>query len=264
MDDALALKLAETVRRADPDRYFASLFAPAGRRAYLHALYAFNHEVAHVGESVREPMLGRIRLEWWRETAESAAKGNPRPHDVAHGLAALFADTSIKLADLEAIIAAREFDSSGEHFSDFAALEAYIDATGGGVMRLAAGILDGEAGAVQEAARAFGLTGLLRSLRFHNRRRKLYLPIAILNQEGITPDEFFLLENDPRIENVVRRTKARAWDHFLAARRIRPRAALPAILPAALVPIYLKRMNRDAPIHRRQMALLGAVMRGRL
>lgn len=264
MDDALALKLAEAVRRADPDRYFASLFAPAVRRPYLHALYAFNHEVAHVGESVREPMLGRIRLEWWRETAEGAATGKPRPHDVAHGLAALFAETSIKLADLEAIIAAREFDSSGEQFPDFSALEAYIDATGGGVMRLAAEMLGGDPTGVQEAARAFGLMGLLRSLPFHNRRRKLYLPVAALTEEGITPDEFFVLENDPRIENVVRRTKARAWDHFLAARQTRPRAALPAILPAALVPVYLKRMSKDVPIHRRQMALLSAAMRRRL
>ena len=42
---------------------------------------------------VREPMLGAIRLEWWRETAEGAAKGAPRNHDVARGLAALFAET---------------------------------------------------------------------------------------------------------------------------------------------------------------------------
>src|ERR1700761_1807366 len=143
MDSVLALKLASAVRRSDPDRYFASLFAPARSRPYLHALYAFNHEVAHVAESVREPMLGAIRLEWWRETAEDAAKGNPRPHEVARGLAALFMETGLKLADFEAIIAAREFDSSNEHFSDFTALETYLDATGGGVMRLAAELLGG-------------------------------------------------------------------------------------------------------------------------
>ena len=47
---------------------------------------------ARVAETVREPMLGAIRLEWWRETAEGAAKGAPRNHDVARGLAALFAE----------------------------------------------------------------------------------------------------------------------------------------------------------------------------
>src|ERR1700744_315890 len=91
MDSVLALKLAGMGRGADPDRYLASLFPPARARSHLYALYAFNHGVAQVGESVREPMLGAIRLEWWRETAESAAKGQPRNHDVARGLAGLVA-----------------------------------------------------------------------------------------------------------------------------------------------------------------------------
>src|ERR1700723_3891664 len=107
MDNHLALRLAKAVREADPDRYFASLFAPVSRRPYLYALYAFNHEVAHVAESVREPMLGAIRLEWWRETAEGAARGTPRNHDVARGLVALFEGEKLTLADLEALIAAR-------------------------------------------------------------------------------------------------------------------------------------------------------------
>ena len=60
------------MRAADPDRYFSALFAPAPARPLLLALYAFNHEVARVAETVREPMLGAIRLEWWRETVEGA------------------------------------------------------------------------------------------------------------------------------------------------------------------------------------------------
>src|ERR1700744_6034078 len=116
MDTALANRLAQSVRAADPDRYFSALFAPAARRTLLLALYAFNAEVARVAETVREPMLGAIRLEWWRETAEGAHKGTPRNHDVARGLAALLSAGAVTLADLEALIAARAFDSSADHF----------------------------------------------------------------------------------------------------------------------------------------------------
>src|SRR3982750_325458 len=130
MDASLANKLGASVRAADPDRYFSALFAPAPLRPHLFALYAFNHEVAHVAESVREPMLGAIRLEWWRETAEGAAKGAPRNHDVARGLAALFADRHLPLQALESIIAARAFDSDAGQLADFAALETYLDAPG--------------------------------------------------------------------------------------------------------------------------------------
>lgn len=263
MDNELAGKLAETVRRADPDRYFASLFAPASARPHLHALYAFNHELAHVAESVREPMAGAIRLEWWREAVEGAASGKPRPHDVAHGLAALFAETGLKRESFEAMIAARAFDSEAELFPDFTALEIYLDATGGSLMRLAAELLGGDPRPARDAALAFGFTGLLRSLPFHNRRHKLYLPLEVLREEGLSADEFFVLQNDPRIEKVMRQAMKRAQDHFLAARKTRPGAALPAILPAALVPIYLKRMGKDVPVYRRQIALLTAALKGR-
>jgi phytoene synthase len=143
-------------------------------------------------------------------------------------------------------------------------LETYLDATGGAVMRLAAELLGGDPLVTRDAALAYGLTGLLRSLPFHNRRHKLYLPLELLREEGLTPDEFFVLEQDPRIEKLVRRVIVRAWDHFLAAQRLKPRAALPAILPAALVPVYLKRMGKDVSIHRRQMALLSAAMKRKL
>jgi phytoene synthase len=265
MDSILAARLAQTVRTADPDRYFATLFAPASHRPYLYALYAFNHEVAHVAESVREPMLGAIRLEWWRETVEGAANGAPRNHDIARGLAALFAERALPPAWFEGIIAARAFDSGAGHFTDFAALEAYLDASGGTLMRLAAQILGGDTNSMREAALAYGLAGLLRSLQFHNRRHKLYLPLDLLSALGLSPDEFFVLENDPRIAAAVRQTGLRARDHFLAARNgPRPRTALAAMLPAALVPVYLKRLGRDVPIHRRQMALLAAAVKQRL
>src|SRR5258705_6645089 len=146
MDAALANRLAASVRAADPDRYFATLFAPAPSRPLLFALYAFNADVARIAETVREPMLGAIRLEWWRETTEGASKGAVRNHDVARGLAVLFNQSTIALAELESLIAARAFDSSADRFADFAALEDYLDSTSGLVMRLAARVLGGPAG----------------------------------------------------------------------------------------------------------------------
>ena len=271
MDAALANRLAASVRAADPDRYFATLFAPAPKRSLLLALYAFNAEVARIAESVREPMLGAIRLEWWRETAEGASKGVPRNHDTARGLAALFAQSPVALAELEALIAARAFDSSAEQLPDFAALGRYVDSTSGRLMRLAAQILDAPAGiddTLREAGQAYGLTGLLRALPFHNNRHKLYLPLDLLAALNLAPEEVFHLPpNEPRLAGAVRQVALKARDHFLAARRApKPGAALAAILPAALVPVYLRKLSsaRDVPIHRRQMALLSAAMKRRL
>jgi len=273
MDAVLANRLAAAVRAADPDRYFATLFAPANQRPYLFAFYAFNAELARVAENVREPMLGEIRLEWWRESVEAASKGTARNHDVARGLVCLFAERDLACADLEALIAARAFDSSPDHLADFAALENYLASTSGAAMRLAARILAGDpapgvAQGLRDAGLAYGLTGLLKGLPFHSGRHKLYLPLDLLSALELTPDMFFhLAKNDPRLEAVMRQVSWKARDAFLAARKApKPGAALAAVLPASLVPVYLRKLaaGKDVPIHRRQMALLSAAMRKRL
>ena len=68
----------QIVRAQDKDRFLASLFAPAERRPYLFALYAFALEIARVQALVQEPLAGTIRLQWWLEAlgglrAEEAA-----------------------------------------------------------------------------------------------------------------------------------------------------------------------------------------------
>src|SRR5487761_327814 len=91
--DSKLTALAALVNQHDRDRFVTALFAPEDRRENLFALYAFNYELAKVHESVREPMMGRVRLQWWRDTlAEIAAGQPPRRHEVAEPLARAIRD----------------------------------------------------------------------------------------------------------------------------------------------------------------------------
>jgi phytoene synthase len=231
----------ETVRRRDPDRYFSALFAPADKRHFLFALYALNYEIARIAETVREPMLAEIRLAWWRETVEGARAGKPRNHDVAKALAETLAANDLPRELFERLIAARSFDVSQDFFSDMGALEDYADATSGSVMRLAALILGVPSDELaREAGIAVALAGLLRATPFHAARGKRFLPDTLLDEAA-------------RL----------ARSHLETARRIAaPRPTLPAFLPAALVPLYLKRS--DLPLWRKQIALLRAAINGHI
>jgi phytoene synthase len=265
-------------RRADPDRYFSALFAPAIRRPFLFALYAFNHEVARVAEIVREPMLGEIRLQWWRETLAGAREGRPRAHDVARALAAMFAANAAPVSLFESIIDARSFDSSAETFADFAALEAYLDATSGNVMRLAAHILGaGEScdALAREAGIAYGLCGFVRSFAFHAARHKLYLPDELCGLVGLSAQDAFAGTAMEKIAAAIHQLALRARGRLNAARALaKPKQALPAFLPASLVPLYLRRVRRlgfdplrgslEISVHRKQVTLLSAAMRRRI
>ena len=118
--------LAALVRRHDRERYQTALFAPARRREALFALYAFNYEIARVRESVTQPMLGQIRLQWWREAIEAAFAGAaPRRHEVAGPLAAVIREHALTRAHFDRMIDAREHDLGDAPPATLAALEDY-------------------------------------------------------------------------------------------------------------------------------------------
>jgi phytoene synthase len=77
----------QTVRAADRDRFLGALFAPEPARSDLLALLAFDHELGRTRTVTREPMLARIRLEWWREAVtEAAGAARPRAQPIVEAL----------------------------------------------------------------------------------------------------------------------------------------------------------------------------------
>jgi phytoene synthase len=276
-EEALAACEA-SVRRHDPDRFFAALFAPADRRPLLFALYAFNYEVARIGEQSRDPMMGAIRLQWWRETIERAREGPTRANPAAVGLAEMFSRTAVSRELFETLLDAREFDIVPDTFADIAALESYCDATSSGLMRIAAKVLGAEArddAYLKHAGTAYGIAGLLRAIPFHAARAKLYLPLNQLTAEGLSPEDVLAGRNLEALQRVVPQLSAVARRHINLARAARhDRGEAVAALPAALAPLYLRQIGRrgfdplrntvDVPLFRRQWALLGAAMTGRI
>src|SRR5260221_5343506 len=140
----------QQVRRYDHDRFLTALFAPADRRDDLFALYAFNLEIAKIRETVTEQMLGRIRLQWWRETIEGFAAGTVRKHALAEPLADAVRRRDLPTATLLRLIDGREQDVEPDPPADLVALEAYADDTSVTLVALDAAVLGG----VPEGARA--------------------------------------------------------------------------------------------------------------
>lgn len=71
-------QLTQRVRHGDRDRFLTGLFAPPEKRQALFAIYALEFELARIPELVSEPMLGEIRLQWWRELIDAVASGHGR------------------------------------------------------------------------------------------------------------------------------------------------------------------------------------------
>jgi phytoene synthase len=265
------------VREHDPDRFLSALFAPSAQRASLFALYALNHEIARIGEAVTQPMLGEIRLQWWRETLEQARDGKSRDHDIARALAGLFAHADLPQEPFETMLDARVFDCTPDGFDTLAALETYADATSGNLMRLAALVLGGgpHDALASKAGIAYALGGVIRAIPFHAARRKLFLPRDLLAAHAVAPEDVFAGRVSPGLKAVIAAIAARTREHLKAARALpKPKRALAAFLPATVVPAYLKiathpgfdpfRDAADVPLYRRQLAMLRASLRGQV
>src|SRR4030095_16474995 len=124
-DDAYCL---EQVRRFDRDRYLTALFARPQARADLMALYAFNLEVAKTRELVREPMMGLMRQQWWRDCLAKIYAGNERRHQVVQPLAAAIRRHRLDRAPFDRLLDAREHDLGETPPADLPALVGYVDA----------------------------------------------------------------------------------------------------------------------------------------
>ena len=194
---------ARLLRQQDPDRYLTALFAPPERREALFALYAFNLELARARESVREPIMGQMRLQWWRDSLAEMLAGRPRAHEVGRPLAAAIAAYGLDPALLERLIDARERDMEAEPPADLAALLDYARGTSSTLTELALEVLGRPEPAVREAGRALGiawaLLGLVRAVPFHAAQRRLYLPTSLTEEAGLRPGQLFDRGSSPEL-----------------------------------------------------------------
>ena len=240
---------ARQVQRLDNDRFLCALFAPASEREALCAVYAFNIEVARARDAVREPMLGRIRLQWWWQAiADIYARKAPR-EPVAVALADAIARFDLSRGHFECLLRGREFDYQDQPPCSLEDLVAYASTTSTPLVKLSAEVCgvrcDRIADVADDMGIAWALTGLVRAVPFHARARRLYLPTALFDAHSV--DQFALFEKGfvPGLDKVVAAVSDRAVFHLVRARDARgkvPRSALPAFLPATLASRYLKRI----------------------
>jgi len=258
-------------RDGDLDRYTSALFAPSACREHLFALYAFNVELARIGEQVSEPQLGEIRLQWWRDALDRACAGDITGHPVVDALGLAVRDCELSRQSLVDLIDARAFDVSVKIMPDTAALDDYLGKTAGVLFKLASevGMAGGRAGdaralgeAVRAAGIAYGLTGLMRALPVHLSRGLVDIPEDGLLRHGTSPAQLLAGEASEGLTELLadlRETARAALKSASQHLAELPPAARPAFLPLALVDPYLSALQKVDPL--RQVAEINPLTR---
>jgi len=243
---------AEQVRLYDHDRYLTAIFAPAGVRGHALALFAFNIEIAKTREVVREPLIGRMRLQWWRDALDVLYEGGTIAHEVARPLGDAIRSANLDRSLFDRLIDAREADLGDAPPADLAALEAYAEGTAAPLIELALGLSGRVTPDVAEAARnvgtAWALTGILRAVPFHARQHRLFLPVDRLSAAGVRAAKLFDLKPDPGVADVVREIGRRALsnlDRSKNAVRTLPKSRRWPFLLAVLSRLYLSDLDEN-------------------
>jgi 15-cis-phytoene synthase len=258
MPDAFA-HCAELVRTADRDRFIATLFAPAAQRGALHALYAFNAELARVREVAHAALPGEIRLQWWSDVIDRQRDGEAQANPVASALLATMERYGFTRERLLDLIDARRFDLYDEPMATVATLEDYARRTSSSLISLAAQVVAGAdvEGIAEPAGLAAGITGILRAFPFHIARRQLYVPAELLDRQQVQLHDLLAGRSSPGLVAAFAELRDLARHHLAAAgeaMKALPDGAIPAFLPIALTRPSLDRLDRSDPFAPAELA----------
>lgn len=258
MDDAYQ-HCEALVRERDRDRFLAALFAPAEKRKHLFALYAFDLEIRHVPDAVREPMAGEVRLQWWRDVIAGERAGEALANPVAAGLLDTLRHHPPSTEALHRALDAREFDLVGAPMATRKALDEYLDDTFGVTMAAAAAVLEPGrdlAEASRAGGRASGIVKLLQNIGRDAARGRLFVPLDLLAEHEVHTASVLAAEASPGFRGALEALCIEAEQHHRSLRALNiPQSAVPAFLLAALVPASIARIRRTLDPFRTPMEL---------
>lgn len=147
--------VAKTARQGDPARFEAAMFAPEAQREDLFALIALNVELSRIPDSVSEPMLGEIRLQWWADAIGALfEEGREEGHEVIAALTKPIRAGRLSQDRLMDLIDARRLVLSDASLGEAETLNRLITQTGGALAALQVGALGGDDAAQRVAAEA--------------------------------------------------------------------------------------------------------------
>jgi phytoene synthase len=242
------LEVARVAARAhERERYLSALLARGQTRDDLIVLAAFAGEIARIPPLVSEPMMGEIRLQWWREAIEN---GNPAARS-GHPVADLMRDVArrrrLPAGLLIGFIDAHAVGLSDAGLPDDQALRSFLARTEGTLFELALAITGRapgtDAALVAAAGEAYGLTRMLIEFAALQSQGRTLVPATRLEAAGLSAGALRTGAAGSRLGPVLAGYAAEArlaLGQARAASWTLSRAQRVAVLPLALVEPHLR------------------------
>ena len=240
----------QSARTYDLDRYLAALRFPYEHRDAMMAVISFYGEINRIPEAVNEPMMGQIRLQWWRDVLSDQGLSSRTGNPIADALCEAVISHNLPTGLLLGMIDAQEFHLSTVRMPDQPALRQYLIKTDGALFQLGLRIL------LDQRPSLSANLSLADELCFHageafaRARILAKLPQHLASMPGLIPDDtrthFQSAPKEAVKEEADRITELMSKIRSGCARLpggLRPLVAR-SLLPTRLVPAYLQASTR--------------------
>lgn len=217
--------LERALAHRDPGRYVSALFVPEANRRSFMAICVFDNEVSGIARTISDPMIGLIKLAWWREQIDAIYGGRHVHAPAAQALAEAVDMHHLPREKLDAYVDARGCDFDEAPFADENAFNTYSDAVFGGIIALSfsiLGVAPGHDAAAVAAGRAVARAVTLREFAYWRERRCCRVPVEWLENSG-QGEPMSLAPVFDRFKGAIRRDLAKLNSMST------PRSATPAL-----------------------------------
>ncbi|CAE6415257.1 unnamed protein product [Rhizoctonia solani] len=245
----------ELVRKHDYEAYLCSYFYPRAAQPGYFALRALNVELAMIRETVSRPIIGKMRMQFWRDAIKSITSNKPVKHPIAIALHEASQMAKLPPYYLKRMVDARDEDLDRESHMTLEGVTQYAESTSSALLYLLLGLLhqshsDTLTHAASHVGIAHSFSTLLRALPFHATNRRVIIPVEVTAKHGVRQEEVFRMGGDAQgIDDAVFEFATIANDHILTARDTFkdsgvPSEAMPVFLSAVPVVSFLSRLEQ--------------------
>ncbi|KAI0822289.1 isoprenoid synthase domain-containing protein [Trametes gibbosa] len=236
----------ELVRKRDYESYLIGAFFPRQIQGAFFALRAFYVELASVQDTVSNSMIGKMRMQFWRDAIKNLADNRPPRHPIALALHEASQKANLPAYHLRRIIDARDAELHTPTHLTIESLTAHAESTSSTFLYLLLSLLNlSSSSTFSHAASHLGVAQsiqvLLRALPYHASRGRMVIPAEVTARHGVRQEDVFRMGGDAEgISDAVFEFATVANDNLLTAREmLKESGGEGGRVPAMAMPVFL-------------------------
>ena len=238
--------IKDRVRKSESSFYWAMRLMSPEKRKAMYAVYAFCREVDDIADGNNPETQKRLELNEWRDEIESIYQSKPKTV-IGHSLLEFVDYYELRKQDFLDVIDGMEMDIPQEFsISNMSELEMYCDKVACSVGRLSCNIFELENQLGFDLANSLGqalqLTNILRDVHEDFLRGKVYLPLTLLQENGMPPKQTDWKINHPAVKKTCKLISDTAGKRFAESKNILLKCDQKKVRPALIMMTIYERI----------------------